>query len=825
MHLIKYLLVFLTLLPIYPQHPFKDANAAEQTGITVHYKGDYADPYIYFWNPTPTIPTFGWPGVEMNQDGESDWYTYEFPTLTSVNLIFSNHGSPQTSDLSRTTGEWWYFNNRWYDQNPDNLVLPTYDQTPVITVHYKSTSGVIPSITYDQSSPSGTNQLTPTSMINEGNNWFRYAINNVNKLRVRFHISGQTSDYYDLGKGHWYVNGGRLTNFRPKENGSSGSDFREETIYFVMTARFYDGDSVNNVHCWDDAQAQNPSTDPAWRGDFKGLIDKLDYIKALGFSAIWITPIVENASGYDYHGYHAIDFTQVDPRLESANATYQDLLDAAHLKGMKIIQDIVLNHTSNFGEENLFPMFKKDYTKDDTVANLIKTDPRQVLPSDYASLNGGSQYGARISAMKEDSNDIRNIYHHEKSLQWEGYSVQTGQIAGDCVDLNTENPYVSNYLVDAYNRYIDMGVDAFRIDTVKHISRLTFNKEFVSAFMDRGGSDFYLFGEVATRYRDVWNSGIPAISTPFYTWKETKSYPWSTREEREASVFQHWNDNQNTGTQPQSGNHYLDGNNYRTLNYTNKSGMNVIDFPMHWAFKSAYDAFNMAKGGDRYYADATWNVTYIDSHDYAPDGAPEGQRFNQDQSVWAENLSLLFTFRGIPSLYYGSEIEFQKGKPIDVGPNAPLSTTGRAYFGDHIEGDLTVTDFGKYSGESGAVGTTLGHPLATHIRSLNLMRRAIPALQKGQYSTENVSGGLAFKRRFTDTNTDSFALVTVSGGATFSNIPNGTYIDAVTGDSKNVTNGTLSVSNIGMGNVRVYVLSTAKTSAPGKVAVTGTYIK
>lgn len=103
--------------------------------------------------------------------------------------------------------------------------------------------------------------------------------------------------------------------------------------------------------------------------------------------------------------------------------------------------------------------------------------------------------------------------------------------------------------------------------------------------------------------------------------------------------------------------------------------MNVIDFPMHWAFKSAYDAFNMAKGGDRYYADATQNVTYIDSHDYAPDGAPEGQRFNQDQSVWAENLSLLFTFRGIPSLYYGSEIEFQKGKPIDVGPNAPLSTT------------------------------------------------------------------------------------------------------------------------------------------------------
>ena len=75
-----------------------------------------------------------------------------------------------------------------------------------------------------------------------------------------------------------------------------------------MTTRFYDGYLDNNVHCWDDKQAKNPDDDPAWRGDFQGLIDKLDYIKALGFSAIWITPVVENASGYDYHGYHAINF-------------------------------------------------------------------------------------------------------------------------------------------------------------------------------------------------------------------------------------------------------------------------------------------------------------------------------------------------------------------------------------------------------------------------------------------------------------------------------------------------------------------------------------
>ena len=80
------------------------------------------------------------------------------------------------------------------------------------------------------------------------------------------------------------------------------------------------------------------------------------------------------------------------------------------------------------------------------------------------------------------------------------------------------------------------------------------------------------------------------------------------------------------------------------------------------------------------------------------------------------------------------------------------------------------------------------------------------SVQKGQYSTNDISGGHASKRRFIDSNTDSFALVTVSGGATFSNIPNGTYVDAVTGETRNVSNGTLSVSGINKGNVRVFVL-------------------
>ena len=79
-------------------------------------------------------------------------------------------------------------------------------------------------------------------------------------------------------------------------------DFREETIYFVITTRFYDGDPSNNFFCRDRIRfdADGNAVDPHWRGDFRGLIQRLDYIRDLGFTAIWITPPVENRSGLDY---------------------------------------------------------------------------------------------------------------------------------------------------------------------------------------------------------------------------------------------------------------------------------------------------------------------------------------------------------------------------------------------------------------------------------------------------------------------------------------------------------------------------------------------
>ncbi|MEQ8820320.1 MAG: alpha-amylase family glycosyl hydrolase, partial [Sumerlaeia bacterium] len=559
-------------------------------------------------------------------------------------------------------------------------------------------------------------------------------------------------------------------------------DFREETIYFLMTTRFFDGDTENNYYSECDEQAGNPTSDPAWRGDFKGLVEKLDYIKALGFTAIWITPVVENRSCYDFHGYHGYDFTKIDPRLESDGYTFQRLIDEIHARDMKICLDIVLNHSGNFGAVGLQEAFGDDYL--DRVQN-------QLFPTPY--------------------------YHNDWLKNWEDYTAQVGSFA-DLVDFNTENAQTQQYLIDVYNRFIDMGVDSFRIDTVKHISRVMFNRHFVPAFKARGGEDFYMFGEVATRVHEIWNKNVAPLSTPFYTWQERQLFS----QDDEVAALEGYNYENNIGVnnQPTSDNHYLWGNDYHAPDYSRSSGMAVIDFPMHWNFQNAWSAFN-TRHGDHFYNDATWNVTYVDSHDYGPDS---DTRYSGSQGDWAENMSLMWTFRGIPCLYYGSEIQFQAGARADCGPNCPLSTTGRAYFGDHIEGTVNVSDFGIVSSATGNVAQTLSHPLAQHLQSLNRIRRAIPALQKGQYSTDGVSGGLAYKRRFTKDGVDSFALVSISGGASFSGIPNGTYIDAVTGQTVNVTNNNLSTDLTGQGNMRVFVLDLPGNPAPGKIADGGPYL-
>ena len=81
------------------------------------------------------------------------------------------------------------------------------------------------------------------------------------------------------------------------------TDFRDESIYFMITTRFYDGDPKTMCSAGT-TRKHRKQKDPCWRGDFQGVIDKLDYIKALVSQPSGLLPVVQNASGYDYHGYH-----------------------------------------------------------------------------------------------------------------------------------------------------------------------------------------------------------------------------------------------------------------------------------------------------------------------------------------------------------------------------------------------------------------------------------------------------------------------------------------------------------------------------------------
>ena len=629
---------------------------------------------------------------------------------------------------------------------------------------------------------------------------------------------------------------------------SNRTDFRDESIYFMMTTRFYDGDPSNNVLCWDNQEAQKSTKDPCWRGDFQGVIDKLDYIKALGFTAIWITPVVQNASGYDYHGYHASDFSKVDCRYQSGDGKksgdvmFQELIDKAHAKGIKIILDIVLNHTGNFGEEHFCKEFDRDTRlRNQADINACMIPNLETLGSDYPGLQPGYQYQRRLAMMKNtdgQNHDTHNYWHHFGNFNWDLPNRWWAQIAGDCVDLNTENNTVADYLVKCYGNFIKMGVDGFRIDTSGHISRLTFCKQFIPQFAALGKqyedkrlnkAPFFMYGEVCARFGSVQYRGQDNLSPYYYTWKAPKdlmdgfdgsqSY-WDTQEIYDSGTGYDAKlmplCEKDNADSPESNNTFMLNGAWHEPDYSQSSGFNVIDFPLHYNFSSAGSAYGLAKSGDMKYNDATFNVVYVDSHDYGPQPS-DGIRFSGSDAQWAENLSLMFTFRGIPCLYYGSEVGFRRGSVIDKGPNGPLSNTGRAYFGGYITGDVEASDFGEYKA-SGNVEATLNHDLAQHLIRLNKIRQAVPALRKGQWTDDGCTpakGGIAFKRAYKD----SYALVALNGGATFTDCPAGTYTDLVTG--KTYTGPTITVdAPSNQGQVRVLV----KDWKGGKLIDDGAFI-
>ncbi len=558
---------------------------------------------------------------------------------------------------------------------------------------------------------------------------------------------------------------------------NSQTDFREETIYFLMTTRFFDGDPSNNAATeWSSYNPDpniNPTiTDPndvTWKGDFKGLIQKLDYIKDLGFTAIWITPIVHNRSPLDYHGYHAWDFTKVDPRLESPGATFQDLINEVHARDMKIVLDVVTNHAGRFGIKDVAEI---KYNTDPTAPWYAPDNPNWEYdgltpnPEDgliWSRANLAKMpppYNQNLAAFnfpsKENYVDTSDPdwYHHSGNGFAQGFddieNLQNRALAGDTPDLNTGSQVVRDYLVDAYATFINMGVDAFRWDTVKHISR-----EDIIYFYDAFKAinpDLFIFGEVAQKRHEL--HPVDEINPHYYTWRGAV-------------------------------------NNSEPLNLA------VIDFFAEATFHGTFEegqSFSTVKAAARYdhlYSDPSTLVTWLDNHDFGPNNDWNRRYGGSDENL-AACMNFMFTWRGIPAVYYGTEMRFKAGEFADIhdasGIERSINETGRAYYGDVID-------------------QASSHKIYQHIKKLNAIRKAVPALQKGAWSWKDAPGNAVAYRR-TYQNSEVVVGLTKDGGASFSisGMTNGIYRDAVTGREAVVSNGTLNFS-VTSGSAGIYVLN------------------
>ncbi|MFO0760399.1 MAG: alpha-amylase family glycosyl hydrolase [Byssovorax sp.] len=256
-------------------------------------------------------------------------------------------------------------------------------------------------------------------------------------------------------------------------------DFRADTLYFIVTDRFANGDPDNDL-------GDNPAcSDPTrknwlryWGGDLQGILDRLGYLEALGVSAIWITPIFEQIDAIaddagrltaPYHGYWARDFKRIDehllPRAEwrrpfaDRTTLFDRLLAEAHARDIRVLLDVVCNHTSAGA-----PGAPKGELYDD---------------------------GAFLTSYDDDRLGWYNRFGPIRD--WDSpHELAKGELRG-LADLNEDVWSFRRYITETMAAWLDRGVDGFRLDAVKHMS-LSFWQEF-TATMRKHRPDVVLFGE------------------------------------------------------------------------------------------------------------------------------------------------------------------------------------------------------------------------------------------------------------------------------------------------------------------------------------------
>ena len=490
---------------------------------------------------------------------------------------------------------------------------------------------------------------------------------------------------------------------------SSRSSLASDSIYFVMTDRYKNGDTSNDTggsSSSNRATTGYSPTDNSWShgGDLAGLSDGcsrddgtgdgLPRIKKLGFGAVWITPpfkqnFVQGGSA-SYHGYWINDFTTIDPHW-GTNAEFKSFVNCAHRLGIKVIVDIVMNHTGDV-----------IYYRDGSYSFHNNPNTSAVIPAASANLKSPAWL-----------NDLSNYHNQGDVNDWGNKTqYQNGDFFG-LDDIKTENDVVVNGFADVYSKWVnDFGVDGFRIDTAKHVDDAYFAK---------------------------W-------------WPKMLDQTSSTMASKNQKLFAYGE--------------YYDSNSNNLANYMRKYGLpSVLDF----AFQNQALAFagggissnlNEVLSNDNNFITKTKSpydlVTFLGNHDMGR----AAYLLNQTGSTRAQSLLLahdiMFLTRGIPSVYYGDEV----GMIGNGGDKAARQ-------------DMFSTQVPQWKTEDRVWGSPIGTasslsavtPLTTRITLLNTLRKQYPALATGSETIRLADTNVLAVSRFDKTDRREYVVAFNSGNS------------------------------------------------------------
>lgn len=511
-------------------------------------------------------------------------------------------------------------------------------------------------------------------------------------------------------------------------------DLTREQFYFVLPDRFANGDPRNDRGGLTGTRLET-GLDPTDKGfyqggDLKGITDRLDYIKGLGTTAIWMAPIFKNqpvqGKGRDvsagYHGYWITDFTQVDPHF-GTNAELEKLIDTAHRKGMKVFFDVIANHTADvvdykeasygYLSKGAFPYLTKDgvpFEDEDYAGGKGNFPPVDGDSFPRTPVVPAAKRGVKVPAWLNDP----TMYHNRGDSTFAGESSEQGDFFG-LDDLWTERPEVVEGMEKIYEKWVrDFDIDGFRIDTVKHVD-LPFWTRWATALdqyaAKRGRDDFFMFGEVY--------SADTAVTSPYVT-----------RGRLDAT----------------------------------------LDFPLQDAIR-AYASQGAGAGrlasvlGEDYRytsgkANAYEQVTFLGNHDMGRFGAflkQDRPGAGEEELLGRYRLAneLMFLSRGNPVVYAGDEQGFT-GAGGDKDARQPMFASKVA---DYVDDDQLGT---VRTHESDAYDPD--HPLYKQISALAKLTKAHPALRDGVQS-ERLADGSAYAFARTDPRTRTEYLVAANNAA------------------------------------------------------------